>query len=164
MSSEEIPLTKGFIAIVDGEDFETLNIHKWYAHMSRDNAYARRDTYINGKRGSIFMHRFLLGISDPKMQVDHINGNTLDNRRENLRAATNQQNNRNQLGIKSNNTSGYRGVHFYKRTKQFIAYIRKENKKKKHLGYFSTAEEAAKAFDKAAKEMYGEFCGKLNFD
>lgn len=157
----KIPLTKGMSTLISDEDFEEVKKFKWYAHESMPGQFYARSDFPGRKR--IFLHRFLMKIDNPKIQVDHKNGDKLDNRRENLRLATNQQNSRNQTKVKSHNTSGFRGVSFNKRANKFEAYIRTPDKKRKHLGFFSNAKEAAKAFDIAAKEIYGEFSGKTNY-
>lgn len=162
---KEISLTKGYSAIVDDEDFERVSAFKWHAHESKSSKfYARRDVRKGKSKTRIFMHRFLMKISDPDVVVDHINGNRLDNRKENLRIASVTENNRNQTKIRSDNSSGYRGVALNSKTGKYVAYVTGSNGKRKHLGTFSKAEEAAKAFDKAAKEIYGKFCGKLNYE
>ena len=111
------------------------------------------------------MQRDLLGISDPNIQVDHINDDTLDCQRHNLRIASPNQNRQNLHGLKSNNTSGFRGVSFRKdkKSNQWRARIYNSSGKRENLGDFSTAEAAAKVFDRAARKYYGEFAGKLNF-
>lgn len=169
---KEIKLTKGRVAIVDDEDFETIKMFKWYAHESKPGIfYARRDKYIgiiNGKQKSkkILMHRSLLSIDSRKTQVDHKNSDTLDNRKENLRICTNKENSTNKSKLRSDNTSGYRGIYENNRlsTRKYFAFIRDKDNKRITIGRFSTIEKAAKAFDKAAKVYYGEFCGKLNFE
>ncbi len=159
-----IELTQNKQAIVDDENFQFLNNFKWHASLSRGNYYAlRSDYYSPNKAYHISMARTVMGVTDPHIKIDHKNGNTLDNRKENLRLASNQTNARNRTRIEKTNTSGYRGVSFYKKTGSWMAYIREDNGKQKNLGYFSTPKEAALAFDKAAKTIYGEFCGKLNF-
>jgi len=94
------------------------------------------------------------------MQVDHINGNPLDNRRENLRICTRAQNTCNRKAV-VNSKSGYKGVTKKNSSRKWIPEIRKDGKKL-YLGSYNTPEEAAKAYDKAAKEIFGEFA-KLNF-
>lgn len=166
--NNKIELTKGMSAIVDESDYEKLVNFKWQAHRENNGHYAvcsvRQD---NGKYKQFRMHRMILNISDSRIFIDHKNGNTLDNRKENLRIASYGENSRNLSKKLKNNTSGYRGVGLAsgseKRSKPWAARI-KLNGKLKHLGYFTTAEDAAKAFDKAAKELFGEFCGKLNFE
>ena len=92
-------------------------------------------------------------------EIDHINGVRFDNRLSNLRVATSRQNKQNRR-TQSNNTSGYCGVHWYKQTKKWQAYIDIDGKRK-HLGYFKVLEEAARAYNEAALKHFGEFA-KLN--
>lgn len=95
----------------------------------------------------------------PSDQIDHINGNRSDNRFANLREASHAENVRNR-GLQVNNTSGFKGVHFLKCTGRWRSYIT-VNSKKKHLGYFDTAEEAHAAYCKAAEKYHGEFANTL---
>lgn len=165
-----IPLTQGQFAIVDSDDFDTLSQYKWMARKDRYGFYAAKGLYkgkINGKYKVNFthMHRFILRVDDPNLIVDHINGNTLDNRKENLRIANKKENSRNLTRIKSNNTSGYRGVMERKDCvgpNKWRARINVDGVKKT-IGHYSTAQEAARAFDRAARTYFGEFSGKLNF-
>jgi hypothetical protein len=158
-------------AIVDDEDFDRLNKIRWCIRNDRGrNDYVQTTKYLGKinnkyKNVTIQMHRLILDISDSR-KIDHKNGNTLDNRKENLRIATSRKNNTNLHKLKSNNTSGFRGVikrHDYIDKITWRARINLPNGRKKSLGEFSTPEEAAKAFDKAALEIYGDFCGQLNF-
>jgi len=162
----EIKLTQDKVALVDDEDFDRVSALTWSAHLeNKEYYYAVHSINCEGKKKQIRMHRFILNVSNPKIYVDHVNGDTLDNRKENLRLASNSENSRN-LTRQRTNISGYRGVFkapdSYK-TRPWKAGI-KYNNKNKHLGYFATPEEAARVFDKAAKELFGEFCGKLNFE
>ncbi len=148
-----IELTRGFVAIVDDEDFDSLAQYRWHIHNC---GYAvRQSPMVDGVPGrSIFMHREIT--NPPKgMEVDHKNGNKLDNRRCNLRAATKSQNMMNQRKRKTSKT-GVKGVHFSKQKQKYCAEI-VVNGKKKHLGFFSDLEEAKLARYKAATEMHGEF-------
>jgi hypothetical protein len=162
-----IKLTQEKSTIVDDEDFERLSQMKWHALYNKNNEsfYAHHSVYRKGKSPTVVrMHRYVLGNIDSRLKVDHKNGNTLDNRKENLRICNTVENGRNRTKKNKLNTSGYRGVSKVKNStlKIWVAKLF-INGKSKHVGSFETAEEAAKAFDKAAIENYGEFCGKLNF-
>lgn len=146
-----IPLTQGKVAIVDEADAEMVSRYRWcYLNVG----YAARHERIDGKDRMILMHRFLLGAS-PEQLVDHINGNGLDNRRENIRLCTKADNQRNQRR-NSKNTTGYKGVSFDKARGKYIASIQVLGTQI-HLGRFSTAEEASKAYEEAASRYHGEF-------
>jgi hypothetical protein len=151
---KQIPLTQGKFAIVDDEDYDFLIQWKW--HLS-NRGYARRNNYVEGvivNPKSILMHRVILG--DPiGFQVDHINGDKLDNRKSNLRVCTTGENARNR-GKNKNGTSGYKGVHFYKAYRKWQSHIMHE-RKMVWLGYFDTAEKAALAYNEAATKLHGEF-------
>lgn len=161
---KEIPLTQGKVALVDDEDYELINQWKWYAHESGNTHYAKRNIWIGTSREhrrwqSVAMHRLILN-AESAMCVDHIDGNGLNNTRANLRLATHQENLCNQRLYK-NSPSGYKGVRFRKDANKWQARIRAE-KKELHLGYFDTIEEAARAYDAAARKHFGEFAN-LNF-
>ena len=150
-----IPLTRGYAAMVDAADWPRVAPLKWSAFVNRRNGrvYARSMTL--GR--NVWMHRFILGVGDGA-DVDHRNGDGLDNQRENLRACTSQQNQMNR-GPNRNNRSGFKGVRQFKG--RWSAQIRTDGKSR-HLGYYDTAEEAAGAYDRAAAEHFGEFAW-LNF-
>lgn len=154
---KEIKLTKGAVAIVDNEDYEKLKNYSWYLS---DTGYASTTTWDKVSKKSIHkkMHRMIIG-AESGMDVDHINGNRLDNRKSNLRVCTRAENLKNS-SIRSDNSSGYKGVSFFKPIKKWRAYIG-VNGKHIPLGYFDDPIEAAKAYNKAALELHGEFA-KLN--
>jgi AP2 domain/HNH endonuclease len=148
-----IPLTQGKIALVDDGDYEWLNQWKWCVD---GHGYAiRKDS--SGQM--IKMHRLIMG--EPKgVQVDHIDGNGLNNQRGNLRPATCSQSLWNR-GKYSGCSSPFKGVCWCKRKKRWRAQIAQSGVRL-HLGYFDTEEEAARAYDKAARELHEGFA-KLNF-
>ena len=154
-----IRLDKGLFAQVDEEDFEYLNQFRWHAAYGYSCYYAVRTVRAKGKRATVGMARVILGLTDPKLAAEHEDRNGLNNRRYNLRIATNQENSINQVGC--NKTSQYKGVHYDKERGKYIAQI-KINYKTTHLGRYSNEMDAAKAYDKKAKEVFGEFA-YLNF-
>jgi AP2 domain/HNH endonuclease len=153
-----VPLTRGQFTLVDDEDFEGLMQWKWHIFYSRNNAYARRNVN-RPKVRAIFMHRQILGVSGG-CYVDHINGDSLDNRRANLRPCTTSQNICNR-GKTRKNTSGFKGVSWRKADRRWTASIRLRGQDY-YLGHFPTPLHAALAYDKAARELHGEFA-KPNF-
>jgi hypothetical protein len=158
----KIELTKGKFAIVDPENFEELNAHKWYAAGCNNNFYAVRYAgRTNGKKKFISMHRQIMGGTPPGFIVDHKDGDGLNNRKENLRIATSAQNNCNCRKTFKKTTSKYKGVCYNKQRNKYRADIG-HNSHRKFLGHFDNEIDAAKAYDEAAKRLHGDFA-KLNF-
>lgn len=156
---KQIKLTRGMIALVDDEDFERLNEWKWYASKNGNTFYAARTSKkINGKQSVIYMHRDIME-TPVGLDVDHINGNSIDNQKINLRNCTRSKNMMN-VGKQKDNTSGYKGVSWFVRDKKWVAMIRFGDKRK-NLGYYDTPEEAAIAYNNAVIIYHGEFA-KLN--
>ena len=151
----EIKLTQGKVTLVDDEDFERLNRHKWYASRSGQSWYAQRNDYSNGKRKTIIMHREIMNIIGD-IGIDHITGNGLHNLKENLRVATHQQNMHNRKLPQKNNKLGIKGVSWHKASKKFRAQIR-INDKLIHLGIFTVLADAEQAYRVAEIKYFGEF-------
>ncbi len=151
----EIPLTKGYVALVDDED-AYLATYKWYAQIQTNGpVYAARHTSRKtGKRKTLLLHRVVLGIVGSSLHGDHINGDGLNNTRINLRVVTPAENIRNVHGVRSDNSSGYVGVLWDKRINKWFAQIMVAGHRK-YLGSFESIEHANAARLAAEKEFWG---------
>lgn len=150
-----IPLTKGYSAIVDDEDYELLSQWKWQAHVRELTVYARRFSRDEtGKEQHVWMHRVVNG-TPVGMSTDHVNGNGLDNRRNNLRSATHFQNMWNKRPQRGH-TSKFTGVSWEKSRGKWAANIT-VNKTTIFLGRYRAEEDAAEAYEKKAAEVRGAF-------
>ena len=154
---KEIPLTQGKVALVDDEDYEYLNQWNWCAAKSGRNYYAIRS--INGSSIQIRMHRVIMNTPD-KLEVDHIDGEGLNNQKTNLRNCTRLQNVLNQKTQKSNKTSKYRGV-LWNGKRGWRVQIQYKSTVY-YLGYYTNEEQAARIWDKKAVELFGDFA-RRNF-
>lgn len=157
-----IQLSQGKVAVVSDEDFEFLMQWKWCVNKG---GYVHRGFRENKVQRSLYMHRVVIermtGAPIPAgYEVDHANGDRLDNRRENLRLATPRQNRGNNGGHRDS-VSRYKGVGLEKRTGRWFARMKIAGKHT-YLGSFVTEEEAARAYDAKAREVHGEFA-RLNF-
>lgn len=153
---KEIELTQGYLALIDDDDYEIVKDVSWrvFKRNDRRTKYARGWAKVNGKFKSILLHRMILGLPHyDKRQADHINGDGLDNRRENLRICTNRQNAQNRKK-RQGCLSKFKGV--VRHGKKWRVQIWKDGVK---MGskVFGTEEEAAKAYDVKAVELFGEF-------
>lgn len=146
--ARKIHLGKRKFAIVDDEDYGFLNRWKWSF-----NRYAYRGKKVDGKQKNISMHRVVMDV-EKGQQVDHINGNKLDNRKANLRIATHSDNTHNKK--KCRGGTPYKGVIFEKDRKKYRAAITL-HRKIYYLGRFKSPEDAARAYNKKAKELYGRY-------
>ncbi len=159
----EIPLSKGYVALIDDEDVDlVLGFNpKWHVREGPRTQYA--NAYAQGKRdeGHMLMHRLILN-APPGVPVDHIDRNGLNNTRKNLRLAYGSIN---QINAVQRNRTGFRGVTLWNGGRQWAAQIRipgSVGRKKTYLGAFRSPEEAAAAYDAAARIHHGE-AAILNF-
>jgi hypothetical protein len=153
---KEIALTNGYVTTVDNEDYDRIFAvcKKWNAKVSRHTVYACGARKVNGKFVFVSMHRIVMNVSSPDVIVDHIDGNGLNNKKSNLRTVTPAQNCANMRKWK---TSGsiYKGV-WENSPGRWRAGISFKNKTIS-LGTYDTELEAAIAYDKKARELFGEF-------
>lgn len=152
----EIPLLNGMVAIIDAEDLHLVQHYKWWNKPDKKTFYARGR--LPGVQRQVYMHRLILPNVPAKHEIDHINRNGLDNRKSNLRAVTNSQNQANKKS-QVNSSSQYKGVSRKGNSWQAEGRV---NYKRTYLGCFKSEEEAAKAYDAWAREAHGE-CAFLNF-
>lgn len=153
-----IPLTQGYVALVDDDDYERIAAFRWQAMRKRTangvRVCAIRSERVGvNRRRTVYMHREILGAPD-HLQVDHANGDPLDNRRSNLRLCTNQQN---QANVRKawGGTSRFKGVHLLPNGR-WVARIG-VGYRRIALGVYATEEDAAAAYDQAARRHFGPF-------
>jgi hypothetical protein len=149
----------GYKVLIDDEDFEKVSRYKWHVKRSylkrTGNYYFTTRPYINGKRGSIALHHYIFGDPPEGLYLDHINRNTLDNRKGNFRFTTPQQNKYNQK-CRKDSTTGYKGVGVQTHCPKYIVKIVYDGKRHS-LGTYSDPIEAARVYDRKALEVYGEY-------
>jgi hypothetical protein len=159
-----IELTKAKVAIVDDEDYEMIvsSGYRWTAFENRSRCYAGTAFRTPDGMRAVLMHRFIMGVTEREIEVDHINGNPLDNRRSNLRLATRGQNAKNRRK-KVTAKLKYKGIEIDRGNGQspYRARIYVDGKAIR-LGSYKTQEEAARAYDNGARKYHGEFA-RLNF-
>lgn len=150
-------MTQGKVALVSDIDFESLNTHKWLALKSKGTFYAARGSKSEdglASRRLILMHREILGaMKEP--EGDHQDGNGLNNQRENLRPSTTSQNQMNRRK-RASGSSKFKGVCWSKFAGRWLSRI-KAKEKRIFLGFFDSEEDAARAYDTAAKKYFGKF-------
>jgi hypothetical protein len=153
---KEIPLTQGYVALVDDADYERVMAFKWHAKVDDNTVYAAHTVHYR----KVMLHNFILNPA-PGFRADHKDGNGLNCQRTNLRICTIQQNGCN-CRPKANGNSGYKGVSYNRSTNgKYMARIH-VGRKFVTLGLFSDPVEAARVYDQAALQHFGEFAW-LNF-
>jgi HNH endonuclease len=162
---KEIPLNHGKVALVDDADYERVMTRTWYAVQHKKRWYAKSGFYrgLGKTTTTVYMHRFIFNLPPGrKNEVDHRNGNGLDNQRSNLRVCTSAQNKMN-VGLRKDNRSGYKGVGWHSKMKQWMARIRIDGKYRV-LGYSPDVRVAAQMYIEAAKTHHGEFARTESFN
>jgi hypothetical protein len=154
--SATITLPSGEVVLVDEADHEMLSHWRW--RRIGKGYVAAHVGHGDSRNRTSYMHRLLL-LPDDGQEVDHVNGDRLDNRRANLRACTSSQNHCNRAAMAG--TSRYKGVSWEQHAARWVAQI-KRHRKRIFLGYFTDEEEAARSYDEAAVRVHGPFA-RLNF-
>lgn len=157
---KKVPLTQGQFALVDDEDYEWLMQWKWFAMKTPHGfvAVRNRGSWDEPGTATIYMHREIMETAQG-MEVDHIDHNKLNDQRYNLRNCSALQNKCNKRSYYG--TSKYKGVSWNKKANKWMSRIASKGEHI-HLGYYDDEEEAARVYDEAAKELFGEFA-ELNF-
>ncbi len=156
----KIPLSQNKFALIDDEDLGVVSLFKWCVRKRDNILYAHTWINLNGKDTSLKMHRLIMN-AKPDKDLDHKDGDGLNNQKHNLRFCTVAQNAMNKFGNK-NSSSQYKGVSWSKRNKNWVASIQ-TNHKSIYLGSFKSEIEAAQAYDTKAIELFGEFA-KINLE
>lgn len=155
-----LPLNHGRFSLIDDDDSD-LCASKWHMHTANGvTMYVVRNVRANGIRRTEFLHKVIASRKGLSGTVDHRNRCGLDNRRDNLRSASRAQNCANR-SMHKNNSSGFKGVTWHRVTSRWMARLSVDGRKR-HLGLFRDPQQAARAYDIAAREVYGEFAA-LNF-
>jgi hypothetical protein len=144
--------------VIDDEDWDLVRGYRWKAHNSSGRFYAIAQWEELGEKKHILMHRLLLGLNDPKVLVDHKDGDGLNNKRSNLRPCTHAENMRNSK-VRAHNKTGVRNVRYEVKPgcKTGLFIVRVQHEGKRHQKYFKTLDDAAVYAKRKAAEMHGEF-------
>lgn len=156
----KISLSKGKFAMVDDCDYKKLSEYKWYY---TNWGYAVRNISINRKQKLVYMHRVILSAPDG-LEVDHRDGNKLNNQSSNLRVCTQSENQHNRTKY-ANNKTGFKGVYWHKKSNKFQTQIKSNNKIIYiYIGLFDSARNAARAYNTFARKIHGAFANLNNVD
>jgi len=156
---KSIPLSQGFVALIDDAEYERVSAFKWSATKVKNTMYGIRNIRTTeGRTTSQLLHRFIMGVTDPAIEVDHEDHNGLNNQRSNLRRTVRGEHDGNRK--KTRGSSEYKGVSWSKDKGRWRACI--TIGKTVHLGYFTDERGAALAYDTAARRRFGVFA-KCNF-
>lgn len=159
--TKQIPLWPegcGLVAVVDAEDYDRLGQQRWERQLAgrrNDRWVAVARMKVDGKVITVSMHRFLLGVEGRRRHVSHLDGNLLNNQRDNVSVCSKAQI-ETKKGLTKSNTSGFKGVYWVVKRRYYCAQIKSRGKLRR-LGSFSSAIQAARAYDKAAVKRFGEF-------
>jgi hypothetical protein len=145
---------QGKIVLIDIEDYDLIKEYTWNISNDGWNNYVKTEIWKGGRK-KIYMHRLIMGITNPIVIIDHKNGNGIDNRKCNLRICNCSNNSANKT-MQKNNTSGFKGVSWKKDVKKWRVKVIKDGVNYS-AGYYDDIIEAAKAYDKKAVELFGEF-------
>jgi hypothetical protein len=149
-----VPLTKGYEAIIDAADVPLVEGFNWCSHVKPRAVYAVRTDFSGPAQRTVRLHRTIMGEPDG-FEVDHRDGDGLNNRRTNLRIATSSQNKHNQR-LNTRNSSGFKGVSWFTRLRKWQARIA-VNGKAVYLGSYRCSTAAHFAYAKASRELHGEY-------
>lgn len=158
-----VPLSKGLFALVDARDLARVSRYRWHVVRRGQVSHAMRTVKADGRKRTVFMHRWLLD-APAGLEVDHRNGNGLDNRRSNLRLATHAQNAINHRRSSPSKSSRYHGVCWNKARNCWRVVICAGERERErgpakqiYIGSFRNEVAAARAYDRAALRHHGEF-------
>jgi hypothetical protein len=158
----QIPLPGGCVALVDDVDSERVSGPKWTLSQTKGKSYVvhREQRWEDGRTVFVrvtYLHRFLLGAPEG-IEVDHLNGDGLDNRRTNLRLVTHRQNQQNRRGANRNSGSGIRNVYWHERKGKWRVSVMVDGRSR-HFGYFDELDEAAAAAEDARRRCFDDAAG-----